>query len=212
MNVVIVGAGGHGRVVLEILRQQPGLQVVGFIDTNEDLHHTKIDGINVLGDIRLTLTFPAMDVHGAIVAIGDNTARRAYKRHLTMAQVPLVNAIHPQAILSSNVCVDTNVVICAGAILSAGVHVWDSVIINTGAIIDHETMLGTACHIGPGACIAGRVVVELQAMVGIGATVIQNITIGKNATVGAGAVVTKDVPDGATVVGVPAQQINAKVA
>ncbi len=205
---VILGCGGHGRVVLDVLMNSRTCEVAGFVDSNRELTGRRIDGIEVLGhpsdlpDIRRRL-----GTDHAIVAIGDNGVRRAFADRLDRLGFDLINAIHPSANLARNVTLGTNIVIAAGALVSAHCQIGDSVILNTGCIVDHESLIGTATHICPGARLAGRVTVESGAFVGIGATIIQSIRVGYEAVVGAGAVVTTDVPPMSTVVGVPAKVI-----
>jgi len=208
MKCVIVGAGGHGRVVLDILLNAAVHEVVGFIDSNPELAGRRIDGCQVLGDLsRLPELREEHGIEGAVVAIGDNGVRRDFAERIARSRIELINAIHPSARLARNVTLGRNVVAAAGALVCAHCQIGDSVILNTGCIVDHESMIGTATHVCPGARLAGRVAVESGAFVGIGATIVQNVRIGYEAVVGAGAVVIRDVPPLTTVVGVPAREI-----
>ncbi len=208
MKCVIVGAGGHGRVVLDVLLNAGDQDIVGFIDSNPELAGRRMDGRPVLGDLgALPRLRDELGIGGAVVAIGDNGVRRDFADRIEALGLELINAIHPSANLANNVTLGRNVVICAGALVCAHCQIGDSVILNTGCIVDHESMIGMATHICPGARLAGRVTVESGAFVGIGATVIQNIRIGYEATVAAGAVVIRDVLPLTTVVGVPAREI-----
>jgi len=205
MKVVIIGAGGHGRVVLDILRTNHQFEVVGFLDSNPAIHHSIVDGIEVLGDLSLIPSFADLGISGALVAIGDNRIRQTYAETLEKTGIGLISAIHPSSCIADSARIGKNVVICAGANICAHVAIEDSAILNTSCIIDHESRIGAASHICPGVRMAGHVVTEPAAFVGIGATLIQNITIGEAAVIGAGAVVINDVPAYATVVGVPAR-------
>jgi len=205
MKIVIIGAGGHGRVVLDILRTNHQFEVVGFLDSNPAVHHTIVDGIKVLGDLSLIPAFSELGIGAALIAIGDNRIRQTYAQTVEKAGISLVSAIHPSACIADTAHIGKNAVICAGANICAHVTIEDSAILNTSCIIDHESHIGPASHICPGVRMAGHVVTEPAAFVGIGATVIQNITIGEAAVIGAGAVVIEDVPAYATVVGVPAR-------
>jgi UDP-perosamine 4-acetyltransferase len=207
MKVVIIGAGGHGRVVLDTLRQARQYDPAGFIDADTTRAGQLVSGLPVLGPINLLTKLRKQDIRAAIVAIGDNRIRQGYADEVAQAGLELINAIHPSATVSPSVKLGRNILLAAGAILSPEVEVADSVIVNTGAIIDHECRLGLACHVCPGVVLAGRVTVEEKAMVGLGARVLPCLTIGARATVGAGAVVIEDVPPGATVAGVPAKTI-----
>jgi len=207
MKVVIVGAGGHGRVVLDIFRSNHQFEVVGFLDSNKGLHRQHVDGIEIMGDLSLAPRFGELGIGGALIAIGDNRIRQMYATTLEKAGVNLVCAIHPSSSIADNAQVGKNVVIAAGANICAHTIIDDSVIINTGSIIDHESLIGSGAHVCPGVRMAGHVIVKPLSFIGIGATVVQNVTIGESAVVGAGAVVLKDVPAYTTVVGVPAKVI-----
>ncbi len=205
---IILGSGGHGRVVLDVLVQANRYEPVGFVDSNRQLTGRRVDGLKVLGhpddlpELRRLL-----EIECAIVAVGDNGARRELADRLDAWGFELINAIHPSANLARNVNTGRNIVVAAGALVCAHCQIGDSVILNTGCIVDHESVIGTGTHVCPGARIAGRVMIESGAFVGIGATVIQSVRVGYEAVVGAGAVVIRDVAPMSTVVGVPARQI-----
>lgn len=209
MEIVIIGAGGHGRIVLDILREAAEHSVAGFIDANPALWGTCVDGVKVLGDIALLPKLAERNIGGAIVAIGDNLVRMTYARKVLSAGLKLVNAIHPSAVISATAALGCNIVVAAGAIICTGASVGDSTIINSGAVVDHECVIEEAVHLAPGVKLAGRVTVETAAFVGLGACVLPCLKVGTRAIVGAGAVVIRDVPPGAKMVGVPARAINA---
>lgn len=204
-----MGAGGHGRVVLDILVSARQYQVLGFLDSNPALHGRRMDGLPILGDLDALADLRKQGIGSAVVAIGDNGIRRDMADHIEAAGFELINAIHPSANLARNVNLGRNVVVAAGALVCAHCQIGDSVILNTGCIVDHETMIGTAAHVCPGARIAGRVAIESGAFVGIGATVLQGIRIGCEAIIGGGAVVIRDVDPLTTVVGVPARVLHS---
>jgi len=205
--VVIVGAGGHGRVVLDILLRAGTHRVMGFVDSDPALHGRRMDGRPVLGDLSCLSGLRDQGLTGAVIAIGDSGVRREFAERVEEMGLQLVNAIHPSANLAHNVTLGQNIVIAAGALVCAHCQIGDSVILNTGCIVDHESKIGTAVHICPGAKLAGRVTVDAGAFVGVGATIIHNVRIGCEAVVGAGAVVIRDVSPMATVVGVPARPV-----
>lgn len=210
MKAIIIGAGGHGRVVLDILRLVGEVEPVGFVDADNSRAGAVVDGLPVLGAINMLPKILKQDVRAAIVAIGDNRIRLSYAGIVKEHGLEMISAIHPRALISPTAKIGTNVVIAAGAILSTNAHVADSCIINTGAIIDHECRIGAGVHICPGVLLAGRVEVETGAFVGLGAKVLPCLRIGAHATVGAAALVREDVPAHATVVGVPARVISVQ--
>jgi sugar O-acyltransferase (sialic acid O-acetyltransferase NeuD family) len=207
MNVVILGAGGHGRVVLDILRTAAVHHPVGFIDADTSRSGTDVDGVPVLGPVNMLAKLRRQDVRGAIVAIGDNRVRATYAELVLQSNLELINAIHPSAIVSGTAKLGMNLMIAAGAIVSTDVHLAESVVVNTGAIVDHECRVGQAVHISPGVVLAGRVQVGEGAFIGIGARVTPCMKLGAHSTIGAGAVVIEDVLAHATVVGVPARVV-----
>ncbi|MBI9018215.1 MAG: acetyltransferase [Phycisphaerae bacterium] len=207
MKIVIVGAGGHGRVVLDILSSNHQFQVVGFLDNNIKLHNRIIDGTKVLGDLNHIDKIKNDGICGAIIAIGDNRIRKMYAKKILDSGLALINAIHPSANIAGNAKIGKNVTIAAGANICANAVIEDSVILNTGCIIEHECLIKNSSHICPGVKLAGHVTVEKLAFVGIGATVIQGIKIDQSAIVGAGAVVISDVSAFTTVVGAPAKPV-----
>ena len=207
MDIIIAGAGGHGRVVFDILNASATHNVVGFLDANEALHGSEVAGVPVLGHLNLLPKLKRKGLAGAIVAIGDNRVRRSYAQKLAAAGLKLVNAIHPSAILSKSAKLGTNIVVAPGVIVCTGATIADGVILNTGASVDHECEVGEAAHVCPGVRLAGRVTVGEGAMIGIGACVLPCLRIGAYATIGGGALVRRDVPPHATAVGVPARVI-----
>lgn len=213
-SIIILGAGGHGRVVLDIIRQSGKFTPIGFLDNNAALHGRRVDGLPVLGGIDKlsqlsSLVEPANSRCSVVIAIGDNGVRRMIAETVEAAGLELPPIIHPSAQIATNVTIGRGVVICAGALVCAHSQIGDYAILNTGCIVDHESMIGTAVHICPGVRLAGHVTLESGAFIGIGSTVIQNVRIGFEAIVGAGAVVTCNVDPMTTVVGVPAREIKS---
>ena len=208
MKVAIVGAGGHGRVILDILRNNHQFDVVGFLDNNIQMQGSDVDGIPIIGQPD-NITFMRYDFDSCVIAIGDNSIRNKIAQKLKGVHVSLVNAIHPYATIAGNVKIGNNVTIAAGSVVCTHCEIADSVILNTGSIVDHECKVGRASHICPGAKIAGRVNIGEEAFIGIGATIVQDITIGDGAIIGAGSVVLEDVKAHTTVVGAPARVMKA---
>ena len=205
---VVLGAGGHGRVVLDVLHNAGTYAPVAFVDSNPELTGRRIDGVLVAGQPGdLPRIREELGVDNLIIAIGDNGTRRHFADRFDELGFNLINAVHPSANVARNASLGVNTVVAAGALVCAHCQIGDSVILNTGCIIDHETLIGTATHICPGARLAGRTTVESGAFVGIGATIIQSIRVGYEAVIGAGAVVIHDVAPMSTVVGVPAREV-----
>ena len=207
LRVLIIGAGGQGKVVLDILRAANLHEPAGFIDADPALAGTAIAGIKVLGAMNLLPKLYRQGIRGAVVAIGDSRARQHCAALLREQGIELVNAVHPTAFVSPTAVLGKGVVVAAQAAVSTEGRVDDLAIINTSAVVDHECHIGQAAHVCPGARLAGRVSVGLGAFIGLGANILPCLKIGEGATVGAGAVVLEDVPAFSTVVGVPARVI-----
>ncbi|HEX4795673.1 MAG TPA: acetyltransferase [Humisphaera sp.] len=212
MDIVIVGAGGHGKVVLDIIRAEGRHSPIAFVDADTSIAGTRVGGVPVIGAINMLPKLRQQKVRGAIVAIGDNRARLRYAALLAEQGFELVNAIHPAASISATAALGVNLVAAPGAIVCTDARIADSVIINTGAIVDHECQIEAGAHICPSACLGGRVQVGSAAFIGLGAKIIQCLSVGEHAIVGAGAVVIRHVPAHATVVGVPARVIKIDAA
>jgi len=210
MKIVIIGAGGHARVIFEILSYDRNIEVVAFVDNVIHGSDEKIMGIPVLGDHSVLPKLFRGGVKGASVGVGDNNIRKTHFEKIEDMGIELVNAIHPTAHIARNARIGRGVVIVAGATISTGVEIGNNVIINTGAIIEHENIIEDHVHIAPGTVLAGRVVVKKGAFVGAGTVVKEYVTIGENATIGAGSVVLENIPDNAVAVGSPAKVIKIK--
>jgi sugar O-acyltransferase (sialic acid O-acetyltransferase NeuD family) len=194
----LFGAGGHCKVVIDIILASEMHKIESVIDQNP-----KSDCIFVIPILHFN-QFKNFEEKEFIVSIGDNKKR---KRVVELIKAIFVNAIHPSAIVSRFAKVSEGTVVMAGAIINANSNVGKHCIINTGAIIEHDCVLEDYVHISPNVSVAGNVKIDEGAHLGIGVTVIPGITIGKWAVLGAGAVIIENVPDYAVVVGVPGKII-----
>ena len=191
-RVVGLGAGGHAKVVVEILHLVGGYEVVGLLDPKQELWNTEVLGIPVLGDDSLLPELYKDGVRHAFIGlgtVGDTLPRRQLYEKARSQGFQVVQAIHPQAILSPSVEIGRGPTIMAGAVINANTRLGDNVVVNTGAIIEHDCTIGDHVHIATGARLASTVHVDEGAHIGVGASVRQCIRIGRNAIVGAGAVV-----------------------
>ena len=201
-DILILGAGGHGKVVADILMSQ-GAGVLGFLDDDPTLWHTEILGLPVLGSIDHYADYgPA----GLIIGIGINRVRQSIVHRLGEAADSLwISAVHPRAIIGRSVHIGVGTTIMAGAVVNPDTVIGNHTIVNTAATIDHDCAIGDFVHVARGAHLAGGVRVGDLSFVGIGANLIPYLTIGAGVTIGAGAAVVRDVPDGVTAKGVPAR-------
>jgi sugar O-acyltransferase (sialic acid O-acetyltransferase NeuD family) len=208
VRVVGLGAGGHAKVVIEILRLMQEYEPIGLLDPKQELWNTEVLGVPVLGDDDLLPQLYGQGVCQAFIGlgvVGDTRPRRRLYKKVRWFGFQIVEAIHPQAIVGPSAEIGHGPTIMAGSVVNAAARLGDNVIVNTGAIVEHDCVIGDHVHIATGARLASTVHVGEGAHIGLGASVRQCIHIGRNVIVGAGAVVINDVPDGVTVVGVPAR-------
>ena len=202
LGIVVIGARGHAKVVIEILREM-GARVdvcVGADDSPDDCI-----GVRVLkGDGNLR-RLRAEGYEHAFIAIGANQIRERLAGVATGVGFELVSAIHPRAIVSPSARVGRGVAVMAGAVVNAEAVIEDLAIVNTGSTVDHDCRIGRAAHISPQCALAGGVTVGAGTFLGVGCKVIPGVRIGDHATVGAGAVVVSDIANGVSAMGEPAR-------
>ena len=206
MHILIIGAGGHGQVVADILLQMQAecadLQPLGFLDDNPAILGEEYLGLPVLGPEK---SLSIIDHDAVIVAIGNNwTRQKLFQKFMNQGE-QFVTALHPKAIIAPNVQIGPGCMIMAGAIVNTGSSIARNTILNTASTVDHHSRIAAHVHIAPGAHLGGEVTIQEGALIGIGATIMPRRTVGNWAVVGAGSLVHSNVPDNATVAGVPAR-------
>ncbi len=199
--MIMYGASGHGKVILEILESmsEPNIQVWDDGD-KANMWEYKIQKPAPAGT-------PVEDK--LVISIGANATRKRVAERLA-PQVSFGTAIHADAFISKRATIAEGTVVMAGVRINPDVTVGKHCIVNTCASIDHDCVLEDFVHISPNATLSGNVTVGEGTHVGAGASVIQGIKIGKWCTIGAGAAVIRDIPDYATAVGCPAKVIKTK--
>ena len=209
-RVFVVGAGGHGKVVIDSLLTAGDFEIAGVIDDDEQKIGRQVLGLPVVGSCaRISSLAAKFRVCATALAIGDNYIREELFRRVKRAGLAVIRVLHPSACISRFAVLGEGVVVLAGSVINPGTVVADNVCVNTRASIDHDTRLEYSCHIFPNATLAGGVHVGDFSYVGAGAAVIPNRRIGRFAYVGAGTVVIKDVAEGVKVAGVPAREIGS---
>ncbi len=205
-KIVIVGAGGFGREVLEIYKEQNKIQrewdILGFLDEKNAMWEKSINNYPVLGGFDW---FDNKKDVGCVIAIGDPKTRMRIAQLLEKKGVQFYNAIHPSVIISDFVSMGMDVIICAGSIISVNSVIKNHVIINLNCTIGHDVVLENFCSIMPGVSISGEDHLGEGVYVGTGAKFIQQINVGEWTLIGAGATVLNDVPKNVTAFGMPAK-------
>ena len=205
-RLAVAGAGGHAKVVADAALAS-GWSDVAFYDDNL-APHSQVGPWVVAGSIS-DLLAGVSPPDGVIVAVGDNAVRLELQRKLEGAGLRVVSVIHPAAVVSTHASIGAGSVILAGAVVNASACLGRGCIVNTCASVDHDCLLADGVHVSPGAHLGGGVAIGSASWIGIGASVKQGVRIGARVVVGAGGAVVSDVPDGTTVVGVPARPLRS---
>jgi sugar O-acyltransferase (sialic acid O-acetyltransferase NeuD family) len=205
-KVLVWGAGGHGKVVVDAVMAGGEWEVAGVLDDDETKCGTELLGVKVFSMKRgVSEAAKGLDCGRVAIAIGDNYIRFEKFEQVRRAGLTPLNVVHPSAHVSRFVKMGEGVTILAGAMINPGTTIEDNVCVNTSASVDHDNYLGNSCHIFPNATLTGGVRVAEFAYVGSGAVIAPNLTVEKYSYVGAGAVVLADVAEGTVVFGVPAK-------
>ncbi|MGH9668968.1 MAG: acetyltransferase [Terriglobales bacterium] len=204
-RVFVYGAGGHGKVVADLLLARKVAGFEGFVDDRRELHGSDVVGLPVLGDGRWLLEQQAKRGNVAVaLGIGNNHARRAVGERCLAAGIDLLTVVHPAAVVSGLSLAGKGTVVMAGAIVNPASRLGLGVIVNTGAIVEHDVTVGDYAHLAPNSTMGGAARIGMLSQLGIGATVLPGVAIGSATVIGAGAVVIRDLPDSVVAVGVPA--------
>lgn len=208
MKIVVVGTGGLGRVVVDIISLLPQLDMIGFIDDDKSKAGKIINQRPVIGTTAQmkSLSKKYKFKHIAI-GIGDNYIRAKFHEKFLKMGFELPNIIHPNTVISKNVKFGKGIFVLVGSVINTNSRIGNNVIINTAATVDHDNVLEDHCQVHPGANLTGNVRVKRYSFIGTNAAVNPGVVIGRDCEVGSGAVVVRDVEDGVVVAGVPAQFI-----
>ncbi|WP_028559189.1 acetyltransferase [Paenibacillus pinihumi] len=196
-KLLILGAGGHGKVVAEIAVLMNQWDEVSFLDDNEDLTNT----IGNTSKYELFLN----RYQYAFSAFGDNRLRTEWNSRLKVAGYSIPTLVHPNAIISSQSSIDEGTVVMPGAIINCDSSIGKHCIINTAVSVDHDCTINNSVHLSPGVRLGGSVSVDEFSWIGLGAKVINNVSIGRGVIIAAGSVVTKNIPNYVMAAGVPAK-------
>lgn len=203
-KLLILGAGGHGKVVAEIAVYMNKWNEISFLDDNLDLK--EVNGHKVIGTIS-DYKQHRDKYEYAFVAIGNNKLRLRLIEELLENEYEIPILIHPFTAISDRVEIGMGTVVVAGAIINTNTSIGKGCIINTTSSIGHDCVVGDGVHISSGANIGGTTTIGKHSWISIGSSVINNINIGENVLVASGASVISDIKDSVLVGGVPAKFI-----
>ena len=172
-QVVILGAGGHARVLIDCLRLMVGVEPAGLLDKDTSRRGTELDGVPIIGDDGYLAECLGRGIRHAIIGLGSTGDASARRRLYELAEsqgFELISAIHPSAVIAASVQIGRGAAIMAGTVMNPGVRLGKNIIVNTGAIVDHDCVLGDHAHIAPGATLSGTVTLGDEVHVGTGAS------------------------------------------
>jgi len=206
-QIVIVGAGGHAKVVLDALLAS-GVQRTRIIVMDDA---PALRGREILGfPIQVPVAPAAVAALSFHVAIGEGARREQLSRALTAAGGTQASVVHPAATIAASAVLGAGAFIAARAVVGPAVTIGPGAIVNHGAVVDHDSTVGAYAHIAPNAVLGGAACVGARTLIGAGAAVLPGQSVGDDAVIGAGAVVVRDVPGGKIWIGVPAREQQRK--
>ncbi len=207
-KILLIGGGGHCRVVLDLLLSGKKYQIAGIIDSRKRLRDD-IFGIPVIGTDRDLPRLFKSGIKYCFISIGSiGDVRPRVKLYELAKKIGFIfpNLISRSALVSSRSSLGAGNYIAPRAIVNAGARIGNNCIINTGAIVEHDCRIGDFSHISPGSVLSGGVSIGYRSHIGAGSVVIQNVKIAQKVVIGAGSVVTKDIPEGVVVYGNPCRE------
>jgi sugar O-acyltransferase (sialic acid O-acetyltransferase NeuD family) len=206
--VLILGAGGHAKVLIEILKRTD-TPIIGITaPTNVDRGGSFM-GVPIIGEDEEVFMFSPADIDliNGIGSVADNRIRRGIFERFNALGYSFPPLVHPSAIIALGATLEEGAQIMAGAIIQPDTTIGRNTIINTKSSVDHDCLIGDHVHIAPGVTISGTVTIGSNVHIGTGATIINNIAIGADSFIAAGAVVTRNIANGVKVRGVPAKEV-----
>lgn len=206
-KVVLLGSGGHAKVVLDILEEMDNYEIIG-VTTHEKGNKDNFRGYPILGNDEVLQDLINQGLRHVAIGVGgfiDNALRRKIFSKVKMLGFMVVSPIHPSAVISKSVLLGEGNVIFPGVVINTDVHIENNVIIATGATIDHESIIEDHVLISAGVAVGANCLIQEGALLALGSKIISGLKVGQNAFVAAGAVVVKDMDDNAKVFGVPAR-------
>jgi UDP-perosamine 4-acetyltransferase len=198
VRILVVGGGGHSKVVIDAARCA-GHEVVAVLDDRTDI--SDVLGVPIVSDAG------HIEADGFVVALGDNSTRAGRFNELVSEGMTAVSVIHPSAVISETAKIGDGTVVFAGVIVNADTRIGDNVVLNTACTVDHDCRIGAHTHIAPGVHLCGKVIVGEGALVGVGSNAAPGARIGGWSVVGAGATVLGEIADGVVCVGTPARPL-----
>lgn len=206
-TIFIIGASAQGRVAVELFKSWKDHVPLAFLDDNESLWGTKINGVEVVGNIDILKSIDAPKVH---IALGHPVVKNKIAERLSpISGIKFMNAIHHSAVISPLASLGHGISVGANAVINTDAVIGNFCIVNTAAVVEHDAVLEDFVNVSPSACIGGRVIIKARSFIGSGVIVLARCVIGENAIIGMGAVVNRDVESYSLSFGIPAKKIKS---
>ncbi len=211
MNVAVIGGGGHGRVIIDMIEKAGELTLVGVLDAKPA--GAEVPGYSVLGpDSQIASLAEQHALEGVVIAIGDNHVRSQVVAAVTeqAPQLKFPSVIHPSAQIAKGVQIWRGTVIMPGVVVNTGTQIGEFCILNTHCSVDHDGVLGDFSSFAPNSCAGGIVHLGEFSAVSLGANLIHNVKVGAHTVIGAGATVVSDLPSNVVAYGTPARVVRSR--
>lgn len=211
-NIVVIGASGHAKVIIDIIEKQDCFAILGLIDTFKEVG-TNLMGYKVIGrEDAIPGLMASGKISGGIIAIGHNWVRHEVANRIRdlAPEFRFVNAIHPSAQLAREVTLGHGVAIMAGVSVNPGTQIGDFCFLNTNASADHDNTMGEFSCLQPNVATGGNVKVGAFSSISLGANVIQGVCIGPHTIVGAGSTVLSDIQGFVVAYGTPCRVFRSR--
>ncbi|MCT4629745.1 acetyltransferase [Winogradskyella sp.] len=212
-NILIYGASGHAKMIVDIILKNNDYNLIGFIDSYKPIND-KVYGHKVIGNLdSLSVLIKKFNISGIVIGIGDNELRHStYKSIKKIApHIEFVPIVHPSAILAEDILVPEGAVLMAGTIVNANAKLGKFCLLNTKASLGHDSIMSDFSSLSSGVTIAGNVKIGLCSSICLSASVSQGVTIGDHTIIGGASLVLKPVGDYKLAFGVPISTIKDRV-
>ncbi|WP_456277299.1 acetyltransferase [Bacillus sp. AK128] len=205
MNIIIIGNGGHSKVVQDIIHMNKDYKLIAILD--DQINSSRTENEIIYAPLSF-IHYLSNEETKVLIAIGSNQVRKRITEQLELKEDRYITVIHPSAIISPSAKIGSGTVIMPNAVVNSGAYIGNHCIINTASVIEHDNHIEDFAHISPNATLTGNVKIEEGVHIGAAATVIPGKTVGSWSTVGAGSTVINDIQPLKTVVGSPTRIIN----
>lgn len=209
-KLIIWGAGGHGKVVLDVARAMDEFTEIVFLDDAAERCGKLFCGCRIMGGREQLGLLKERGYRLFVAAIGDNWVRARCYEQAQARGLAGATLVHPSATVSLSARIGHGTVVMPRAVINAEAQVGENVVVNTGAILEHDCVVGDHAHLSPGAVAGGGTNIRAFAQLGMGAVALPGAEIGEGAVAGAGAVVLDSIPPGVIAVGVPARPLERR--